>query len=87
MRAEHFQRLLTRVPDMREMIEALQRSRIVYSFMVFSGVFTSKDTEESTRELCALIASHVKVKSEQAGTVLAPTGKANINKRKHFVYA
>ena len=33
LRAEHFQRMLDRVPDMKDLIEGTQRSRIVYSFM------------------------------------------------------
>ena len=47
LRAEHFRRMLDRVPDMREQIEATQRSRMVYSFMVLSGLYPKEVTEES----------------------------------------
>jgi CRP-like cAMP-binding protein len=72
LRAEHFQRMLDRVPDMREQIEGTQRSRMVYSFMVLSGLFDKQiDTEEATASRCAEIAKRVSVRSIPAGSVLA----------------
>ena len=67
LRAEHFQRILDRVPDMREQVESLQRSRIVYSVMKFCKQYTSSDTEESTKAQCEAIAKHVEVRLVQAG--------------------
>lgn len=78
LRAEHLQRMLDRVPDMREQIEATQRSRMVYSFMVLSGLFDQQSqTEEATAAQCAAIAECVTVRSVPAGTVLCEAHERN----------
>ena len=56
---------------MRALIEVTQRSRMVYSFMMFAGFYTSADSEETTKEQCSRIANLVSVKSVKAGTFLA----------------
>ena len=70
LRAEHFQRMLTRVPDMREQIEQTQRARMIFSFMVLSGLFPKDATEEKTHAQCEQIAKRVSVRSVPKGTVL-----------------
>lgn len=76
LRAEHFQRMLERVPDMRAAVESLQRSRIVYSVLKFCNVFGPDDTEEAKHEECAAIAKHVTVRLVQPGEVLVPSAAA-----------
>ena len=78
LRAEHFRRMLDRVPDMREQIEATQRSRMVYSFMVLSGLYPKEATEESVSAQTSQAARRVSVRSVPAGTVISEgVGKRN----------
>ena len=78
LRAEHFRRMLDRVPDMREQIEATQRSRMVYSFMVLSGLYPKEVTEESVSTQCGQMAKRVFVRSVPVGTVISEgVGKRN----------
>lgn len=71
LRSDHFQKMLDRVPGMRQQIEATQRSRMVYSFMKFAGFYGADDTEEKTKEQCARMAELISVRSVKAGAVLA----------------
>ena len=78
LRAEHFQKMLDRVPGLRADIEEMQCSRMIYSFMIFSGCFDKAvDTEETTSELCRKVAKLITVKSVKEGEVLAEKDKPN----------
>ena len=55
---------------MRDQVESLQRSRMVYSFMKFAKLYREADTEAATQEQCAQIAKLISVRLLKPGEVL-----------------
>lgn len=75
LRAEHFQRMLDKVPKLREQVEVEQRCRIIYTALVFARMLDKEvDTEESSKDLCAAVARCVTVRAFRADEVLQGAG-------------